>query len=187
MKGSAAMHTHLVMTVIGPDKPGLVGSVSQAVARHGGNWLESRMAHLAGQFAGILRVAVKPESSEALIAELRGLERVGLRVVIETSAEAEAPAPHRRVHLELIGQDRPGIVRQITELIAARGVNIDELTTKLISAPMTGEPMFFASAMLQIPGEVDPEDLRRDLEDIATDLMVDLTLTDAAEDAGSES
>jgi len=140
----------------------------------------------AGQFAGILRVAVKPESAEALVAELRGLERVGLRVVIETSGGPDEAASHRRVHLELIGQDRPGIVRQITESVAARGVNIDELTTKIVSAPMTGEPMFFASSILQVPTGVELEDLRRDLEDIATDLMVDLTLTDASEDSSSE-
>ncbi len=44
----------LVLTLIGPDRPGLVEAVAEPIAAHGGNWLESRMAHLAGQFAGIV-------------------------------------------------------------------------------------------------------------------------------------
>jgi len=58
------VNVSLVLTVIGPDRPGLVESLSQAIAQQEGNWLESRMARMAGQFAGILRVNIEEERAE---------------------------------------------------------------------------------------------------------------------------
>ena len=52
------METYLVLTVIGDDRPGLVEALAETIAAHEGNWLESRMSHLAGKFAGLLRVSV---------------------------------------------------------------------------------------------------------------------------------
>ena len=63
---------HLVLTVIAKDQPGLVERLAQCVADHGGNWLESRMSRMAGQFAGILRVAV-PAKAHAELVEAGGL------------------------------------------------------------------------------------------------------------------
>ena len=68
------MDSNLVMTVIGADRPGLVEMVAARVADHGGNWLESRMCRLGGQFAGILRVAVAARARDGLVNALRTLE-----------------------------------------------------------------------------------------------------------------
>lgn len=169
------MSTYLVLTVIGTDRPGLVGSLSDAVARHGGNWLESRMAQLAGRFAGILRVAVSEDAAEALIADLAALQSQGLAVVVERGA-ANTEESARQLRIELLGADHPGIVREIARALADRGINVVELETESQSAPMSGEPLFRATANLQAPAGLEIEELRAKLEELAQDLMVDITL-----------
>jgi glycine cleavage system regulatory protein len=167
--------TDLVLTLIGPDRPGLVEAVADKVAAHGGNWLESRMAQLAGQFAGILRVEVPPESVAGLEAALAQLEPRGLRVVAVGGAEPPSSAV-QEIDLEVMGQDHPGIVRDLSQVLRRHGVNIEELTTDRESAPMAGGLLFTARARLRVPSSVDAARLRADLETIANDLMVELKL-----------
>jgi glycine cleavage system regulatory protein len=164
----------LVLTAIGDDRPGLVEVLARAVAAHDGNWLESRMAHLAGKFAGILRVRVPAERVEALEQELKGLESQGLRVVFERGATQEEA--YRPVRLELVGADRPGIVRDVSMALARRRVNVEELITECTEAPMAGQPLFKATARLHLPADVSVDDVREGLEAIAHDIMVDFTL-----------
>jgi glycine cleavage system regulatory protein len=170
--------TDLVLTLIGPDRPGLVESLAGRVAAHGGNWLESRMAHLAGQFAGILHVELPAERVAGLRAALAELEAQGIRLAAEGGAAAAA-SDAQVLELELVGQDHPGIVRDVSEVLRRHGVNIEELTTDRASAPMAGGQLFSARARLHVPAEADTEELRRDLETIADDLMVELSLVRA--------
>ena len=165
----------LVMTIIGADRPGLVEIVSACVADHGGNWIESRMSHLGGRFAGIARVEVAAEKLPALKRALHGLEADGLRVVVETGG-ALAPATGVAATLELVGTDRPGILRTVTHVLATHGVNVEELSSECVSAPMGGGDLFQARARVLVPATAKLEDVRRDLEKIAADLMVDLKL-----------
>src|SRR4029077_6269140 len=106
-----------------------VESVADLVASHGGNWLESRMSRLGGQFAGILAVGVAAEKEKALLANLKGLSSRGLSVVVH-SDQRKAEPPGRLRILEIVGQDRPGIVRQISHALATYGVNVEELQTE---------------------------------------------------------
>lgn len=170
--------TDVVLTLIGPDRPGLVEAVAEIIAAHGGNWLESRMTHLAGMFAGILRAELPPEKSAAALKALGGLEARGLRVVAEAvpRTAAGAAAGARSMELELIGLDRPGIVREISQLLAASGVNVEELTTNRQSAPMSGEMLFRAHAHIHLPASADAAALRVALERLASDLMVEVKL-----------
>ena len=169
----------LVITLIGADRPGIVESVAATVAEHGGNWLEGRMAHLAGKFAGILRVEVADERAPSLQAALSGLEHAGLRVVAEPGGPPAPPAPFRAMDLELLGLDRPGLVREISHLLASRRINVEELSTDVYSAPMAGDAMFRARARVHVPEETGSgDDLRRSLERLAGDLMVDIRLAE---------
>ncbi|MBN2193238.1 MAG: glycine cleavage system protein R [Polyangiaceae bacterium] len=172
----------LVLTLIGPDRPGLVEAVSETVARHGGNWLESRMARLAGQFAGILRVSVPEGKASVLEADLGGMDTHGLRILVQGSVESPPDVPSRLLDLELVGQDRPGIVREISQALAGRGVNVEELVTDCVSAPMSGEQLFRAHARLRAPRELAIADLTTALEAVAHDLMVDVALGEAHSD-----
>lgn len=168
----------LVVTVIGKDRPGLVESVSAVVEEHGGNWLESRMSRLAGEFAGILRVSVPADTAEALSEALRALHVEGLHVVVERGVEDAVEEGHMIV-LELVGNDRPGIVHKISEALAARGVNVDELSTECEGAPWSGDTLFKAMARLRAPRALDLDQLRASLEAIAGDLMVDISIGEA--------
>jgi glycine cleavage system regulatory protein len=169
------MQTHLVLTVIGRDRPGLVRAVSETIAARGGNWLETRMATLAGQFAGMLLVSIAPEKADDLVTALKDLEAQGLRLVIERSA-AEQPVMGRTLKLELIGHDRPGIVRDVSGVLAAHNVSIIELESERVSGSFSGEAMFKAKARLMLPSGLDPHDLRRSVEALANEIMVDLDL-----------
>jgi glycine cleavage system regulatory protein len=168
--------TALTVTLIGRDRPGLVGSMSERVAAAGGNWLESRMARLAGHFAGILLVDVPEAEVDRLVAGLKSLEREGLRAEVVRGLGEESRAPDRVLLLELIGQDHPGIVRDIAKALAGRRVNIEELTTRVVSASFSGERLFEAQARLRVPADIPEEQLRETLETLANELMVDLRL-----------
>ena len=179
------MDAPLVITVVAKDRPGFVEALASAVAKHGGNWLESRMSRLGGQFAGILRVTVPAADRDKLVSSLQALQTGGLKFTIQEdenrpgieSGSARAKQG-RFAELSLVGQDRPGIVRQISQAFARGNVNVEELETECSSAPMSGEMLFHARARVFIPAECDNAALRAELEKIATDLMVDLKLTE---------
>ncbi len=164
-----------VLTVVGRDRPGLVRAVAEQVAGAGGNWLESRMARLAGQFAGIVLVDA-PEASAGMLAErLRGLAPEGLDVTLLASHAVRVP-PRRTMLVEVTGHDRPGIVREITQLLASRGLNIEEFESRVASASFSAEQMFHARARLAATDGTDLGTLRAALERLGNELMVDITL-----------
>ena len=165
----------LVVTVVGPDRPGLVSLLSDCGRAHGASWEESRMASLAGQFAGIVHFVVPAEQKAALTTALEALQTLGLQAVVVSGARPGA-ADGRLLKLDLVGQDRPGIIRDISRAISELGVSIRELTTELSSAAMSGEHLFSAKALLSVPGTVRSAELRRVLEALANELMVDLVL-----------
>ena len=167
------------MTVIGADRPGLVQLVAACVADHGGNWLESRMCHLGGHFAGIVRVEVPDEKVSGLKQALRRLEAKGLQVTVDTSGALAAVPDGLSATLELVGNDRPGMLRTVSGVLAAHGVNVEELSSECVSAPMGGGNLFQAKARVFVPATVKVEAVRADLEKIAADLMVDLKLRPA--------
>src|SRR5512139_1170589 len=171
----------LVLTLIGPDRPGLVEAVAEPIAAHGGNWLESRMAHLAGQFAGILRAVVPDEKAAALSDALRALESRGLRITVERGPRPAAGPARRALVVDLVGLDRPGIVREISHVLAERGVNIEELVTDRTPAPMSAELLFRSHARVNVPEGLDASELRGRLEKLAQDLMVQVTLAEPDE------
>jgi glycine cleavage system regulatory protein len=165
--------TFLVLTVIGDDRPGLVGELSAAIAAHQGNWLESSMSRLAGKFAGIVRVAVPAAQAGALQAALGQL--AALKVMAEASAE-KSVAAGRRLKLALVGHDRIGIVREVSQVLAKHAVNVEKLETHTASAPMSAETLFHAQAELAATASLDARALKAELERLSDDLMVDITL-----------
>jgi len=170
--------TTLLLTVVGPDRVGLVEALAKRVAAAGGNWESSRMARLAGQFAGMVLVTVDDRRVDALVAELRALDGSGLQVTARTIPSPASPTRGERVQLALTGSDRPGIVRDVSQILASHGVNVEELETALSSAPMSGESLFTAQATLTVPSSVALSDLRSALEALGGELMVDLSSLD---------
>lgn len=168
------MNSYLVLTVLGTDRTGLVRSLADIVASHGGNWLESRMARLAGQFAGIVRIECPAERADALAAELRDPGTSGL-TVLAVREEAAGAKNRRTLRVDVVGNDRPGIVRELTTAIAGAGANIEELTTGMESAPMSGHPMFRAHGIISIPDGMETAALTAAIEHLGGDLTVDVT------------
>jgi glycine cleavage system regulatory protein len=167
----------LIFTVIGDDRPGLVSTVSAPVSAHGANWERSRFARLAGKFAGIVLVTVSADQLDALIDDLRALEVQGLQIEVERTDELREQE-QLQLRLDLIGADHPGIVAEITASLASRRVSIEDLSTDVRDAPMAGGRLFEAQALLKAPPTMSGEELRSMLEDLADDLMVELTLSE---------
>ncbi|GJM11747.1 MAG: glycine cleavage system protein R [Pseudohongiella sp.] len=172
-KVEGKMTSNLVLTVIADDKPGLVESLSQTIASNSGNWLESSMSQLAGKFAGILRVSVADGAEDKLIAELNGLSSE-IRLVIEKAADESEEQPSRMVELSLVGNDRPGIIKEISAVVSTLGVNVQRLNTECTPAPMSSDSLFKAKAILAVPEEVTLEQLQEKLELLADDLIVEV-------------
>jgi len=170
------MSIPLVITVIAPDRTGLVEELARTVAYHGGNWLESRMCRLGGEFAGILRVELPAENKQPLLDALQKIS--GLNVLARAAENKPAPKSSRETRLEIVGHDRPGIVRETTSALARAGVNVEEFSSERLSAPMSGEPLFKANARLAVPATCDLAALKQQLEKIAADLLVDISFID---------
>ena len=167
------MKTSLVLTILGPDRTGLVGAVADTVAGHGGSWQESRMARLAGQFAGILRVECPAENREALERDLNALGGRGLTVMIAHDASPEE-TPGISLTIDITGHDEPGIVKKIAQTFASLGVNVEELQTSLESAPMAGHLLFCTRGKIRLPDNLSPAELIESLEKVGVDLTVDV-------------
>ncbi len=164
-----------VLTIVGADRAGLVDALSEVVAEHGGSWDRSQMTELAGMFAGMVLVRVPPDRAGAFRQALgplhdRGLMDVTLRAAAEDTLPSDAP----RVSFEVVGADRPGIVHEISHLLASRGIGIVDLRTWTESAAMAGTALFRAAAVVRLPDDVTTSDLTTALEDLSNDLMVDV-------------
>ena len=166
---------HIVVTVFAADRPGLVERIAQCIGDHQGNWLESRMARMAGQFTGIVRIGIAIEQQAELKKALRDLAVHGIQVLFAEN-DIEPTAVWKHINMELVGNDRPGIVREITRLLAEQGVNVERLVTDVRPAPMSSEMLFHAEAILGMPLNLPLETLQKHLETLADDLMVELVL-----------
>lgn len=173
------MSKPLVFTFVGVDKPGLVEKLSQTVAAHGGNWLESRMSELAGQFAGIVKVDVTAEQVAALRLALLALSEQQLSVVVAESQGEFSQGDFRQLRLSIVGNDRPGIVREVSHALAARSISVSEMDTTITSAPMSGAPLFEAVAYIRVPQTADLDELNAQLDAIADALTVDIDLEES--------
>ncbi|WP_131105367.1 glycine cleavage system protein R [Ornithinimicrobium sufpigmenti] len=177
--------TTLVIAVIGEDRPGLVSALSDVVAEHGGSWGRSQLSELAGTFAGIVTVEVAADAVEPLEGALRGLQGVLETSVRRLGADPPPqPADGPVAHLDLVGHDQPGIVRQITGVLAAAGVSVERLQSAVVPTPQGGGDIFQARAVLRAPEGADLDGLRSALEELAQELQVDLTFGE--EDEGPD-
>jgi glycine cleavage system regulatory protein len=166
--------TTLVLTLVGDDRAGIVAAVARVVDVHGGNWENSQLAELSGAFAGIVEVSVPAERADRLREALNGID--GIVTVAVTAGGAGAAAASRQIALQVIGNDHPGIVRDITSALSAHGLSIERMTTQTRDAAMSGGRLFEASIAALVPADVDIEDVRVELERLAAEIQVDVTV-----------
>ena len=169
------MNTSIVLTVIADDQPGVIQRISHVVTEFGGSWTQSSMSSLAGHFAGILLVSVPGDKTDACIEKLHSLESKGLSVIANVSSEAATREDTHLYALDLVGNDRPGIVHDITTMLKQHHVNLLTLETVGGAASRGGGELFKAHAALVIPVTADVDVLEIEIEELANDLMVDIT------------
>ena len=169
-----------VLTFIANDRRGLVDEMSETVHAHGGNWLESKMAHLAEKFAGIVRVQVPDARAEEMADALADLSDHGFRLTVEEAKAKVTATDGSLMRLELVGQDHPGIVSEITKCLADHKVSVEEMETYIDDAPFAGGKLFTAIAVVLLPSHLSEDALSNALEKIGGSVMVDITLEEAA-------
>ena len=167
--------TTLVLTVVGTDRAGLVAAVADVVAAHGGNWERSRLAELSGTFAGVIEVSVAPAGADALRAELDGLDGL-IAIAVPAPGSGAEPAAAQVFAFAVLGNDHPGIVKEVTSVLSGRGVSIERMTTTTRDAAMAGGRLFEAWISASVPASVDVAELAEELERLATEIQVDVTL-----------
>ena len=173
------MATAVILTVIGSDRPGLTQALADAVLAAGGNWLESHLARLGGKYVGSVLVELPPERLTELQSSVQAIDAEGLHVAI-VGADQPAAVAGAPLRLDVVGQDRPGIVREVAAVLTGLGVNIESLETRRTSGSMSGETLFHAETLLALPGGVSEEDVREALERISGEIMVDFSVPPAA-------
>ena len=174
------MAVDMVLSIIATDRPGLVQTLSELLVRHQGNWVDSSMARLGSDFAGIVRVTVPETEVEPLKLALAALGEDGIAVTVRKGSKTALPSG-QWVWLELTGGDHPGIMRDISTALSQQGVSIQELKTQIEPASMAGGHLFTAEAWVLLPEGLEIDVLRQELERIASDIMVDISVTGAEE------
>jgi len=167
----------LIITAVGPDRPGIVGELTSLLHQRGGNIVDSRMVNLRGQFAVLILLEVPEASAAALAGELPQSGRsMGLNVSITPQDAPAKPAQGLPFRLKTYSLDQPGIVARISSLLRSHGVNIEELSATQESAPFAGSPLFVTQIRLTIPPSVAVRKLRTELETLCNELNCDVDL-----------
>ncbi|MEQ9462208.1 MAG: ACT domain-containing protein [Haliea sp.] len=168
------MQTSFIVTFIGDDRPGLVEQLSSVIERCGGNWHESRLSQLGGKFAGLVLVSLPEDAAEELQQALKGLASSGISVRVTPASAVAASGDGRRVTLAVLGPDRPGIVREIARALAAEQVNVIDMESEVSSAPMSGELLFRADILAEIPRSASMDALEDALDVIAEQMTLEI-------------
>lgn len=167
------MQREIVLSMIADDHPGIVQTLAETIAAHGGNWLDGSMSHLGGKFAGIVLLEVAEDHERELEDALRSLDRRGLQIAFERTAPSRPRACHY-VMVNIVANDRPGIVGEISDLLARHDINIETLTTSVADTPMSSGHLFKARFQANLPEAMSYDDLQQVLESASDDLMVEL-------------
>lgn len=172
------MKSTLILSVVGPDRPGIVDDLSSVIIANEGNWLESRMCNLAGQFAGILLVECSADKRDGLMAALGKLEQSNLNIQMTLGGNEQDEGARETIALEITGPDHPGIVHDISHFLAGRDINILEMVSHCEEGAMSGGYVFHASISASISQPQQISDVEDALEGLANSLNIDITLDD---------
>ena len=166
----------VILSVIGSDRPGLTEALAEAILSAGGNWLESHLSRLGGLYVGSVLVELEADGVEALRAAAQAVDAQGLEVRIAPAVDGPG-ATGEALHVSLVGQDQPGIVRQVTAVLSGLEVNIETFDTRISAEPHSGAPLFHMEAQLRLPPRVTAAAVQAALERISAEVMVDFSFT----------
>lgn len=170
------MQSHIVFTFMAPDKLGLLETLAATVSQHDGSWLESKLARLGGQFTGIVRAAVPADKTAALTTELEKLQDENFVITLHTEEPYTTEKARSIRSVEVLGNDRPGIVHELSRAFSKWDINVEQLNSEIRSAPMSAERLFDAEVEIAVPADLDAEQFEDELEQIANELDLDIGL-----------
>jgi glycine cleavage system transcriptional repressor len=172
---------YLVLTAVGPDRPGLVNALSSLITGAGANLEDSRMAVLGGEFAMILLISGPPDAlGRARQIGTQVESDLGLRCILKDTSPPHPPADYLLYRIEVTGVDRPGIVQAVAGVLAGREINVASLESHLSYAPFSATPMFVLEALLQVPSKIALSDLRGELATTCEEENLDFHLEPGA-------
>ncbi len=166
------MDRKVILTVVGSDRPGLTRAIAEAVYAAGGNWLESHLSRLGGKYVGSVLVELPEERLDELEVAVRGIDAMGIKIDIIAASDVEERSG-LSLAIEIVGQDRPGIVREVTSALAKLDVNIDDFLTRIEGSAWSGAPLFRANVQMALPAGLSTDEVREALEAISSEIMVD--------------
>jgi glycine cleavage system regulatory protein len=161
----------MVLTLIGKDKPGLVDAIAKCIIDAEGNWLKSSFCQLSGQFAGFIEVMLPQEKHNELLHACHQLAHLHITLLPSNAHETLLDA---KAVIIVTGNDRRGIVSDITSTLKTFDINIIEMTTQCESAPNWGSPLFTAKVIVSVSHQLDLDNVKLAIEDITDDLMVEI-------------
>ncbi len=160
----------MVLSVVGKDKPGLVQEIAKCIKDADGNWMKSSFCHLSGHFAGFVEVMLAKENHNALIQACHTLSSLQITLV---PASIDDTGNNQILELTVTGNDRQGIVNDISHSLTNLNVSIKEMETSCESAPNWGSPIFTAEMTLACDDKMNIDDVKEALEQITDDLVVE--------------
>jgi glycine cleavage system transcriptional repressor len=167
----------LIITAVGPDRPGIVGELTGHLHSAGGNILDSRMVNLRGEFAMMILLEGSEIDASTMTRDLPEVgKKIGLTLTVTPQITQPKVAAGLRYRLKTYSMDQPGIVARLTNLLRAHGVNIEELSAWQESAAFAGSPIFMTEMIVTIPPAVALRKLRSELESVCTELNCDVDL-----------
>ena len=165
----------IIITLFAKDRPGIIRSLSNTVLDNRGNWLESSLSRLCGQFTGIVHIEIEAANKASLISALKALSNDGIDIAVQDAQGVKADEGEvNGLQILVEANDRPGIINEITESLARENVNIDNIDTEVASASMAGYAIFRAHLFLAMPDDLSDNDLEEILEGVSDDLMVSI-------------
>ena len=166
-----------VLSVVGSDRPGLTKALAAAVLSAGGNWLESHLSRLGGLYVGSVLVELEADDVDALRSAVRAIDAQGLEVRVAPALEGPGAAAGEALHFGLVGQDRPGIVSQVTAVLSDLEANIETFETWVSAEPHSGMPLVHMEAHLRLPPDLQAGRVQAALQEISAEIMVDISVT----------
>lgn len=174
------LSSHLVITAVGHDRPGIVDAISNSVLDAECNIEDSRMSVLGGEFALILMVSGNWNTIAKLEGQLPPLEEKLGMTIVSRRTERRQPSKDRLPYLvEVVALDHPGIVYNLARFFSHREINIENMDTSNYAAAHTGSPMFSVSMTIQVPASEHIATLREEFMDFCDELNLDAVMEPA--------
>lgn len=168
------MHAEkVIITLFAKDRPGIVQALSDIVLQHKGNWLESSLTRLCGQFTGIVHIEVPAQQKQDLLKSFTEMADHGIHISVQTDEGIESEEGSvDAVQIMVEANDRPGIVEEIATALAAKKINVDHMDTEVESASMAGYQLFRAHLFLALPQGLEEAELEATLQQVSDDVML---------------